>query len=1213
MAENKILKSDISEEDVFKYITESAQKSITVLNQQNQELNELANALGRISKVSNTNTLKGINDLLKAMKDLEIVKQKAIDTDTQKARIEAELLKVEREKVKLDSETIKNERLKNTEKERQTKASERAKKLAEDEANAYKKLSKATAELKNESKRLGAEMLSLEQNGKKNTEQYRKLAYQYSAVTRAAKDGDSQLKKLDERVGDNQRKVGSYTEAVGKLRNALGTLGLAFGGAQILNFFTGNEIQLQRLQLALQNVMGTTEKYNESFRFLTNLSKDYGQDLLVLTDTYKGFIAASESSNLSLSERNKIYESVIKSGSSLALSNEQIQGSLLAISQMFSKGTVSAEELRGQLGERLPGAFGIMAKSMGVSEQKLGKMLQNGEVMAKDVLPAFAVELEKTFGANAQKNLNTVGGAWNVLKTNLMLYINEGNNANGVTSKIASGFMFLAKNLGTVIEIGGKAIKWFLLYKTSIIAINTYNNLATLGFKGIGEAILRNIPFTKQYTLAQQQAAVASEQAGVSASRAGKLINAVPWALIATALFEVGSALWEIASGAKQAEEDMARLNATTEDATKSLDKNINEILERQRKRNKEIQDQLTAKNITQEQFIKLQKESSELTIKELRTNKNKVISRKNEYIQDLLYLKSLKKEADGSEDFKKTQKLIEQTKKIADKYRVEGDESWVTWFTGEKDNVSAIDLISQLDANIQGANIKIKGYTGAILENKEAIASNKAELIGLTKEDKTKVKTQREINTEFKQTNEYLSEQIRLLNEIKQIENQRILDQMDKNIDEMLRLAVQSTSQNGEIESDLLEEMINDRYDLQKEYERKKAELQIQSIIDTYNREKTIRQQKLDDERDQLLKGAKGDQNAIDKINANYEVEKEKLRLEEIERVKDLETQKVVINEQSKDAITDIEKEKQNEINKVNDELIETQIEFYDTQNGIIKEKTAEQLEQEKKTAEERKKIAKDVRDTLERYGEELIQREIDRSKRKQDLMQKESDRAKEREQQLRELANNGNTTASQSLALAEAQSLKRQQAIDREAKKQQAWETAKIAYKAVFDFMEKGDSLPIATVKGVTGTMTMQSLFKSLFGFRKGTKRTVGEELGTKFSSGEDGYLARVDAREKILNPELAGMTGSATTDEIVDGFLNFQKLNSGLIVPITARQEQQKPDILAKKLDELTNVVKSKPEFSMHPDIVMGIVKGITTEEKRGLTRNRTKFRS
>jgi tape measure domain-containing protein len=35
---------------------------------------------------------------------------------------------------------------------------------------------------------------------------------------------------------------------------------------------------------------------------------------------------------------------------------------LLALNQMMSKGTIQAEELRGQLGEALPGAFGIMAK-----------------------------------------------------------------------------------------------------------------------------------------------------------------------------------------------------------------------------------------------------------------------------------------------------------------------------------------------------------------------------------------------------------------------------------------------------------------------------------------------------------------------------------------------------------------------------------------------------------------------------------------------------------------------------------------------------------------------------------------------------------------------------------------------------------------------------------------------------------------------------------
>ena len=44
---------------------------------------------------------------------------------------------------------------------------------------------------------------------------------------------------------------------------------------------------------------------------------------------------------------------------------------MLALAQMASKGTVQAEELRGQLGERLPGAFKIAAAAMGVTQAEL--------------------------------------------------------------------------------------------------------------------------------------------------------------------------------------------------------------------------------------------------------------------------------------------------------------------------------------------------------------------------------------------------------------------------------------------------------------------------------------------------------------------------------------------------------------------------------------------------------------------------------------------------------------------------------------------------------------------------------------------------------------------------------------------------------------------------------------------------------------------------
>jgi cob(I)alamin adenosyltransferase len=79
----------------------------------------------------------------------------------------------------------------------------------------------------------------------------------------------------------------------------------------------------------------------------------------------------------------------------------------------MSKGTVQAEELRGQLGERIPGAFQMAARAMGVSAAELNKLLEQGKVLSDDFLPKFAQELRRTFAGalpeavdSAQANLN---------------------------------------------------------------------------------------------------------------------------------------------------------------------------------------------------------------------------------------------------------------------------------------------------------------------------------------------------------------------------------------------------------------------------------------------------------------------------------------------------------------------------------------------------------------------------------------------------------------------------------------------------------------------------------------------------------------------------------------------------------------------------------------------------------------------------------------
>ena len=78
---------------------------------------------------------------------------------------------------------------------------------------------------------------------------------------------------------------------------------------------------------------------------------------------------------------------------------------------MVSKGKITTEELRRQLGERLPGAMDIMAKSMGVTTSELDKMMKKGEVLTKDVLPAFAKQVEIAFGIENVDKVDTLTAA----------------------------------------------------------------------------------------------------------------------------------------------------------------------------------------------------------------------------------------------------------------------------------------------------------------------------------------------------------------------------------------------------------------------------------------------------------------------------------------------------------------------------------------------------------------------------------------------------------------------------------------------------------------------------------------------------------------------------------------------------------------------------------------------------------------------------------
>lgn len=176
------------------------------------------------------------------------------------------------------------------------------------------------------------------------------------------------------------------------------------GGGAAVAHLSDLALSTRQLEIMASTVTGSNALGQRELAFATKLADGLG---LALNDTrrsYMKLLASAGPANFKIAESRRIFEAVAKAGVSLGLSNEQLQGTFLAVEQMMSKGNVSAEELRGQLGERLPGAFQIAAKAMGVTTAQLDGMLKKGEVAAVDFLPRFARELENTFGGAAQEN-----------------------------------------------------------------------------------------------------------------------------------------------------------------------------------------------------------------------------------------------------------------------------------------------------------------------------------------------------------------------------------------------------------------------------------------------------------------------------------------------------------------------------------------------------------------------------------------------------------------------------------------------------------------------------------------------------------------------------------------------------------------------------------------------------------------------------------------
>lgn len=235
------------------------------------------------------------------------------------------------------------------------------------------------------------------------------------------------------------------------------------------------QVQVDRLRNGFKFGAGSAEGGARELAFVREEAKRLGLEINGTANQYMKMVAASRGNSLAGAQTREVFKSIAEATVVMGMGADQSERSFMAVTQMMSKGKVMAEELRGQLGEHLPGAFSIAARAMGVTEVELNKMLETGQVFSADFLPKFAAQLRKELAGSVeesslamQASLNRMSTAWTVFKQEVVQSGIGGAVNNGVKA-ITNDLTFLGETLEVSRQRGDGF--WMTMANTSGAAI----------------------------------------------------------------------------------------------------------------------------------------------------------------------------------------------------------------------------------------------------------------------------------------------------------------------------------------------------------------------------------------------------------------------------------------------------------------------------------------------------------------------------------------------------------------------------------------------------------------------------------------------------------------------------------------------------------------------------------------------------------------------
>jgi tape measure domain-containing protein len=294
----------------------------------------------------------------------------------------------------------------------------------------------------------------------KITAEERKLLNELGKLKKQFDDVGGKAKKAGKDAGDSMSGLSQIISKVGPVVAGV------FAADKIINFtkaVINTTIQFESLRKSINFTSGSIEAGAANMQFLRDVSNRLGISLEAAASGFKAISASATQAGYSNLQTQRIFENVSKAVAAFGLSSDDAAGVFRALSQIISKGTVQAEELRGQIGDRIPGAFSIAAKAIGVTERELNKMMASGKVTAAEFVIPFTEALGKM--SEQASTLDSMGkgfqrfsNAWQKMMETLGRQIDENVGIGRFVNALTRTLDYLATSTQTAMQEQEKAM-----------------------------------------------------------------------------------------------------------------------------------------------------------------------------------------------------------------------------------------------------------------------------------------------------------------------------------------------------------------------------------------------------------------------------------------------------------------------------------------------------------------------------------------------------------------------------------------------------------------------------------------------------------------------------------------------------------------------------------------------------------------------------------